>query len=77
MTRRRATPAADWFAGFMREVPCPSCGGARLKPVSLAVTVDGRSIGELCALPIGELATTLPALKLSQRDAADLGPDPG
>jgi len=58
----------DWCAGFMREVPCPSCGGARLKPVSLAVTVDGRSIGELCALPIGELATTLPALRLSRRD---------
>ena len=22
----------DWFAGFMREVPCPACGGARLRP---------------------------------------------
>jgi excinuclease ABC subunit A len=57
------------FAGFMREVPCPSCHGARLKPVSLAVTVDGRSIAELCALPIGELAMLLPALELSGRDA--------
>ena len=47
------------FAGFMREVPCPSCHGARLKPVSLAVTVDGRSIAEFCALPIGELAKLL------------------
>ena len=64
----------DWFTGFMREVPCPSCGGARLKPVSLAVTVDGRSIGELCALPIGELATTLLALRLSQRDQQVSGP---
>ncbi len=64
----------DWFAGFMREVPCPSCGGARLKPVSLAVTVDGRSVGELCALPIGELATTLPALRLSQQDQQISGP---
>jgi excinuclease ABC subunit A len=59
----------DWFAEFMREVPCLSCNGARLKPVSLAVTVDGRSIAELCALPIGELATLLPALELSGRDA--------
>jgi len=56
-------------AGFMREVPCPSCQGARLKPVSLAVTVDGRSIADLCALPIGELAMLLPALELSGRDA--------
>ena len=56
------------FAGYMREVPCPTCQGARLKPVSLAVTVDGRSIAEFCALPIGELAKLLLALKLSDRD---------
>src|ERR1700677_4742186 len=52
----------------MREVPCPSCHGARLKPVSLAVTVDGRSIAQLCALPIGELAKLLLTLELSDRD---------
>jgi excinuclease ABC subunit A len=56
------------FAGFMREVPCPSCHGARLKPVSLAVIVDGRSIAEYCALPIGELAKLLLSLELSDRD---------
>jgi excinuclease ABC subunit A len=56
------------FAGYMREVPCPSCHGARLKPVSLAVTVDGRSIANLCALPIGELAKLLLTLDLSERD---------
>jgi excinuclease ABC subunit A len=56
------------FAGYMREVPCPVCKGSRLKPVSLAVTVDGRSIADLCALPIGELAKLLLSLELSQRD---------
>jgi excinuclease ABC subunit A len=56
------------YAGFMREVPCPVCKGARLKPVSLAVTVDGRSIAEFCALPIGELAKRLLELELSARD---------
>jgi len=56
------------FAGYMREVPCPTCHGARLKPVSLAVTVDGRSIAELCALPVGELAKILLTLELSDRD---------
>ncbi|HJY93322.1 MAG TPA: excinuclease ABC subunit UvrA, partial [Streptosporangiaceae bacterium] len=40
----------------------------------LAVTVDGWSVGELSALPIGELATTLPALRLSQRDQQISGP---
>jgi len=70
--RRHAEAESDSsrekFAGFMREVPCPSCQGARLKPVSLAVTVDNRSIASLCALPIGELAKLLLTLDLSERD---------
>jgi len=70
--RRHAEAESDSsrerYAGYMREVPCPTCGGARLKPVSLAVTVDGRSIAEFCALPIGELAKRLLELELSDRD---------
>ena len=70
--RRHAEAESDSsrekFAGYMREVPCPSCHGARLKPVSLAVSVDGKSIAELCALPIGELAKLLLTLELSERD---------
>ena len=46
------------FEGFMREVPCPTCQGSRLKPVSMAVTLahgDRRlNIAEVCALPINE-----------------------
>src|SRR5882724_2453212 len=56
------------FAGFMREVPCPTCHGSRLKPVALAVTVDGRSIADICAQSIGELAKLLRSLELSDRD---------
>jgi excinuclease ABC subunit A len=56
------------FAEFMREVPCPSCHGARLKPVALAVTVDDRSISDYTGLPIGELAKLLLSLQLSDRD---------
>jgi excinuclease ABC subunit A len=70
--RRHAEAESDSsrerYAGFMREVPCPSCGGARLKPVSLAVTVDGRSIADYCRLAIGELAKLLLSLELSDRD---------
>src|SRR5271170_5390278 len=70
--RRHAEAESDSsrerFAGYMREVPCPTCGGARLKPVSLAVRVDERSISGYCALPIGELAKMLLALELSDRD---------
>ncbi|SDS79216.1 excinuclease ABC subunit UvrA [Jiangella sp. DSM 45060] len=56
------------FEGFMREVPCPACGGTRLKPVVLAVTVGGRSIADVAALPIGECAEFLRTLKLSERE---------
>ena len=62
------------FAGFMREVPCLACRGARLNPVALAVTVDGRSIADYCALPIGDLAPHVRALKLSEHDSTIAGP---
>ena len=38
----------------MREVPCPVCEGARLKPESLAVLLGGQSISAVCDLPIRE-----------------------
>ena len=55
--------------GYMRKVPCPDCGGARLNPLSLAVTVDGRNIHELCAMSIADAAKTLAELRLDDRDA--------
>ena len=70
--RRHAEAESDSsrerFAGFMREVPCPACCGSRLKPIALAVTVDSRSIAEICAQPIGELAKLMHSLELSDRD---------
>jgi excinuclease ABC subunit A len=72
ISRRHAEAESDSsrerFAGFMRQVPCPACGGTRLKPLTLAVTVDGRSIAAYCELPIGELAKLLRTLELSDRD---------
>ncbi len=56
------------FEGFMREVPCPACGGSRLKPVSVSVTVGDRSIAEVCALPINESADFLRGLDLTSRE---------
>jgi excinuclease ABC subunit A len=42
---------------YMSTLPCTTCGGARLRPESLAVTVDGRSVGEVTAMPVsGALA---------------------
>ncbi len=58
------------FEGYMREIPCDACGGARLKPLSLAVRVGGRSIAEIADLPIGEAADFLSGLSLDRRDRA-------
>ncbi|CAM5534617.1 UvrABC system protein A [Streptomyces griseoloalbus] len=56
------------FEGYMREVPCPSCEGTRLKPVVLAVTVMGKSIAEVSAMSISDCADFLGELKLTARD---------
>ena len=54
--------------GYMRQVPCPDCGGARLNPLALAVTVDDRNIHDLCAMSIAEAAKTLAEMNLDDRD---------
>jgi excinuclease ABC subunit A len=58
----------EQIAGYMREVHCPACGGARLKPLTLAVTVEGHNIHELCAMSIGDARNVLANLQLSDRD---------
>ena len=76
--RRHAEAESDTsreqFEGFMREVACPSCQGTRLKPIARAVTVAGRPVAELSALPISELAAVLPDLDLSGTDAQIAAP---
>ena len=70
--RRHAEAETDTsrerFAGYMREVPCGACRGARLKPTSLAVTVGGRNIAEVSNLSIDEAARFLAQLELSDRE---------
>ena len=56
--------------GYMREVPCPACSGARLKPLSLAVTLNDKSIAQIAQLPVGECAEFLKELELSPRERA-------
>ena len=58
--RRHSETDSDWsrerYEGYMREVPCPVCKGARLKPESLAVLIGGRSIAEVSRLAIADAA---------------------
>ncbi|MFJ4952668.1 ATP-binding cassette domain-containing protein [Streptomyces sp. NPDC088760] len=44
---------------FLTSAPCPACGGSRLRPEALAVTFGGRTIAELAALPLTDLAGLL------------------
>lgn len=56
------------FEGFMREVDCPACEGRRLKPLILAVKLNGKSIADVSSMSIGDCAEFLKTLKLSARD---------
>ena len=66
------------YDGYMREIPCPACKGARLRPEILSVTItagnhDRRSIAEVCDLSIAECAEFLDTLTLGSREAAIAG----
>jgi len=51
----------------MRDVPCTACGGARLKPEILAVTIGGKNIAEICGLSVGDCAEMLGVMTLTDR----------
>jgi len=72
LQRRHGEAESDFVreqvAGYMREVACADCGGTRLRREALAVTVSGRSIAELCALPIRVCAEVLAGLRLTPRE---------
>ncbi|GGO47777.1 excinuclease ABC subunit UvrA [Streptomyces lasiicapitis] len=55
---------------FLASEPCPACGGSRLRPEAMAVTFAGRTIAELSALPLSELAKCLEAAAGSGAGAA-------
>jgi excinuclease ABC subunit A len=54
--------------GYMRVKPCPACGGRRLKPEILAVTVAGSNIAEVTSMSIGQVTGWFNELTLSDRD---------
>jgi excinuclease ABC subunit A len=72
LERRHGETESDWskekYEAFMREVPCPVCEGTRLKPEVLAVRVGGKSIAEVCELPLREARDFLDALELGERE---------
>jgi excinuclease ABC subunit A len=72
LERRRDETDSDYarerYEQYFREVPCPKCKGARLRPESLAVTLAGKNIHEVCQLPIGDADDFLRKLELDDRE---------
>ncbi|OUO35597.1 excinuclease ABC subunit UvrA [Olsenella sp. An290] len=59
---------------YIREVPCSTCHGARLKPEILAVTVGGKNIWEVCELSCRDCLTFFEGLELTERQLFIAGP---
>jgi excinuclease ABC subunit A len=74
LLRRHAETDSDYVRTrteqYMRQVPCSACGGARLRPLPLSVTVGGANIAEATALSVAEAAEFFADLELSEREAA-------
>jgi excinuclease ABC subunit A len=71
--RTKSEGAKEYYLGFLSFVTCRSCGGRRLKPASLAVTVEGRSIAEIASMTVAETAELFRRLSLSERDEQIVG----
>ena len=68
LERRHQETNSEWARAeieeSMREIPCPECGGRRLKKELLAVTVGGLNIMEFCEMPVDRELTFLDQLQL-------------
>lgn len=69
-----SSKSLERLESYMREIPCPVCAGARLKPEVLAVTVNGKSIAELSDMPISDAAAFINSLELTGRAATIAAP---
>ncbi|HTP55439.1 MAG TPA: excinuclease ABC subunit UvrA [Thermoplasmata archaeon] len=65
--------AKEYYLGFLSFVPCRRCGGRRLKPESLAVTVEGRSIADVAAMTVDAAVAMFRDLTLADRDQQIVG----
>ena len=59
----------EWLKQFMRQTPCKSCHGKKLKPEALAVLINGKGIIDVCDLSIDACYDFFQNLKLSETEA--------
>ncbi|MBS7009370.1 excinuclease ABC subunit UvrA [Anaerostipes sp.] len=55
------------YENYMTVTPCEECHGQRLKAESLAVTVAGKNIAEMCEMSVGEILIFLDEMELTER----------
>ena len=58
----------DWLVRYMSPVRCTACGGRRLRPESLGVSVGGQSIAEFCGAPVSRSLESIRKLSLTGRE---------
>ncbi|MBR2739799.1 MAG: excinuclease ABC subunit UvrA [Oscillospiraceae bacterium] len=72
LERRFAETNSEWakeeISALMSAVECPDCHGHRLKPASLAVTVAGKNIMELCDMSVSKLLDFFSSIDLTERE---------
>lgn len=56
------------YEEFMTNIQCPDCGGKRLRPEILAITVGGKNISEVTELSIGKMQAFFQSLQLTERE---------
>ena len=72
LERRYRETKSNWIKeeiqSYMSAIPCDACGGKRLSPLSLAVTVGGMNIADFCDMPITKEIDFINSLKLTERE---------
>ena len=72
LKRRYEETSSDWarsdIESVMTTCVCPDCGGSRLTPAIMSVTVGGKNIYEFCKMPIGDELEFISNLQLTERE---------
>ena len=58
----------EWIEGFMNQIPCPDCGGARLRKEALGVKINGLNISEVTGKNVKEAIRFFEDLPLSAKE---------
>ena len=66
--RMKMNVIGEYYDEFVEDAPCPECGGKRLSPTVLAVTVGGKNIHEFCEMSVKDALSFVEALSLTETE---------